>query len=295
MVEPVLEVCVDNPAGLAAALAGGADRIDMCAALGFGGLTPSAGLMALASKAQRRTGVPVYAMIRPRAGNFCYDDTEMAVMLADVAQARAAGLAGVVLGAGLADGGLDVGRLAGLVAAACGIGLTLHRVFDLVPDFGAALEQAVALGFRRVLTSGGTATAVQGLAELARLQVQAAGRLVIMPGAGIDADAVAVLRRRLCLREVHASCSEVMDATAAGRPGGGPGIMPGGGWDADAADVMGRGPELREMQASCSMAAAGMAAAVLRLGFAPLRGPPDQCGSGGAAESGASRYRDRLT
>ncbi len=198
----IIEVCVDSPEGLAAAIDGGADRIELCSALGLGGLTPSAGLMRVAARA----GLPVHAMIRPRAGDFVCSAAEVEVMLADIAVARDCGMAGVVLGATLADGRLDAAAIARLVGAAWGLSLTLHRAFDLVPDMGEALETAIGLGFQRVLTSGGAETAVAGVDRLVALKRQAAGRIIILPGAGITA-ATATGLRALEPGEVHGSCS----------------------------------------------------------------------------------------
>lgn len=198
----VLEVCVDSLAGTAAAVVGGADRIELCAALALGGLTPSGGGMAAAAGC----GVPVMAMIRPRAGDFVWSGAEVTAMQADIAQARAAGLAGVVLGAALPDGRLDRGVLAALAEAAHGLDLTLHRCFDLVPDMGAALETAVDLGFRRILTSGGAVTAAKGAARIAALVAQAAGRVSIMPGGGVAPDTAGRLLA-LGVRELHAACA----------------------------------------------------------------------------------------
>ncbi len=205
MAEILLEVCVDNAAGLLAAVEGGADRIELCSALELGGLTPSFGLMKLAA----RQPLPVYAMIRPRAGDFVFDANDLAVMRDDIAMAREAGLAGVVLGASKDDGRLDADMLAVLVEHSYGMGLTLHRAFDCTgPDFGDALETAILLGFERVLTSGGAASAVAGLSVLERLFEQAAGRISVMPGAGVNADTIALLHARLPLKEVHGSCSK---------------------------------------------------------------------------------------
>lgn len=206
-----LEVCVDTSAGLAAAVAGGADRIELCSALALGGLTPSTGFMAEAAGC----GVPVMAMIRPRAGDFVWSEAEMAVMEADIAAARSAGLAGVVLGASRPDGWLDVVALAYLAAAARGMDLTLHRCFDLVPDMGAALEEAVGLGFRRILTSGGARTAVEGAARIGVLVTQAAGRIAIMPGSGVTADTAPVLLAQ-GVRELHGSCAESVAVSGKG-------------------------------------------------------------------------------
>jgi copper homeostasis protein len=201
MAEVLLEICVDSPAGLAAAVDGGADRIELCAALDLGGLTPSAGLM----QAATGSGLPVMALIRPRPGDFRYGPADLAVMQSDIAAARRAGLAGVVTGAMRGDA-LDPGALAGLVAAAAGMDVTLHRAADLCSDPLAVVETAQALGIRRILTSGGAASAAAGLDRLAVMLRHAAGRVTIMPGGGISAETVAALRP-LRPAEVHASCA----------------------------------------------------------------------------------------
>lgn len=217
-----LEVCVDTLAGLEAAVVGGADRIELCAALALGGLTPSAGVMREAAGC----GLPVLAMIRPRTGDFCWSGAEVRAMEAEIAAAREAGLAGVVLGASLPDGRLDLPVLRRLVEVARGAGwcrvpcsdpevskipvapeLTLHRCFDLVPDQGAGLEQAVALGFARVLTSGGAVTAGAGVARIGALVAQAAARIAVMAGAGVTAETAPELLAQ-GVRELHGSCAE---------------------------------------------------------------------------------------
>lgn len=197
----LLEVCVDDAASLAEAVAGGADRVELCAALGVGGLSPSPGLMAVAAGC----GVPCYPMIRPRAGDFCFDAADVAVMRADIRAARAAGLTGVVLGAER-GGRLDMGVLADLVAEAAGLDLTLHRVIDLVPDVEEAVAQAVALGFGRVLSSGGARLAHQGVSRLGVMIRAAGGRLSVMPGSGVSVETWPLLAG-LGVTEVHASCA----------------------------------------------------------------------------------------
>ncbi|ABR62232.1 copper homeostasis protein CutC [Sinorhizobium medicae] len=199
----LLEVCVDDPDGLEAAVAGGADRVELCSALCAGGLTPSPGLMSAAGMPP----VPVYAMIRPRAGDFVYDAADLEVMRRDIDAARAAGLAGVVLGASRADGRLDARMLTKLAGHAAGMGLTLHRAFDLVPDFAEALEIAVELGFERILTSGGAKTAPEAVEILEKLIAAASGRISIMPGSGITSNTAGTLLPRLAIAEVHSSCS----------------------------------------------------------------------------------------
>jgi len=199
----LLEVCVDDADGMEAAIAGGADRIELCSILELGGLTPSPGLVALAA----RSPLPVRAMIRPRPGDFVYSPAEIDTMLADIAAMRAAGLSGVVLGASLPDGRLDVALLTRLAEAAHGMGRTLHRAFDLVPDFAAATEMAVQMGFDTILTSGGAETALAGIDVLAGISAQAAGRVTIMPGSGVSADTPAGLRSRMSLTAIHGACA----------------------------------------------------------------------------------------
>jgi copper homeostasis protein len=199
----LLEICVDTAAGLRAAHKGGADRIELCAALELGGTTPTAGLMALAAE----MGVTARVMIRPRAGDFVFTGDDLDMMRADIAAVRALGLEGVVLGANRADGSLDMDMLGALVAESHGLKKTLHRAFDLVPDIAEAVEQAVTLGFDTILTSGRAASAPAGIDDLVLAQRAAAGRITIMAGAGIDAGNVGIILGAALLGAIHGSCS----------------------------------------------------------------------------------------
>ena len=206
----ILEVCVDDAAGIAAAVRGGADRIELCAALALGGLTPSAGLMALAAKAP----IPVMAMIRPRAGDFVWSAEERLALRAEIRAVKAAGLAGVVIGASRPDGSLDGDCLQELMAEAAGLDVTLHRAIDLVPDPLAALALCRDLGLKRVLTSGGAQSVAEGLERLA-LMAREAPDLTILPGGGVnEAILPALLAAIPHLREVHASCSVALPPPA---------------------------------------------------------------------------------
>lgn len=200
-----LEVCVADPASLAAAIAGGADRIELCSALEVGGLTPLPGLIAQAGRAP----MPVYALVRPRPGDFVYGVEEIDAMLRDIDAIRAAGLAGVVIGANREDGTLDMPLLVRLMAQADGLGSGLHRAVDLVPDFAEAIEAAVSLKVERVLTSGGAPTALDGLGNLALAHATAAGRVAIMAGAGLNPDNVGTLINSVPVDDVHSSCAGV--------------------------------------------------------------------------------------
>jgi copper homeostasis protein len=225
----MLEVCVDTYQGAVAAVQGGAGRIELCSSLSEGGLTPSAGLM----RAAAGLAVPCYAMIRPRSGLFAFSDDEVAIMLADIATARAAGLAGVVLGAQGADGALDVAILGRLVEAAGPLGCTLHRVIDVVPDPLAAVTQAIGLGFERVLTSGAEPFAPDGEPLIRRMVDLAAGRISVMPGCGLDPGNVAAVMRATGAREAHAACR----VPVAGDPAFSDFDPPGGRFETSAAEV----------------------------------------------------------
>ena len=196
----ILEVCVDDAAGIAAAAEGGADRIELCAALGLGGLTPSAGLIEIA----RQGPLPAMAMIRPRAGDFVWSRDEADAQLVEIAAIRAAGLAGVVIGASRADGSLDSDVLHELVQAAKGLDITLHRAIDLTPDIDDAMRICADLGIHRVLSSGGARTALDGMP---RLQQMEAHGVTVMPGGAVNAANAAQFAQALDLSEIHASCS----------------------------------------------------------------------------------------
>ncbi|MBS0420706.1 MAG: copper homeostasis protein CutC [Proteobacteria bacterium] len=198
-----LEVCVDSVAGLDIAAASRADRAELCSALSLGGLTPSCGLMALAAAKD----LPCFVLIRPREGDFCYNRRELDVIRRDIDTVRSLKLAGVVIGANLADGRLDEPALRELIEHAAGLPAVLHRAFDLVPDFPVALETAIQLGFKRVLTSGGATGAAAGSRRIRQLVEQAGNRIEVMAGAGLTAQNVAPFVRETGVPAVHSSCS----------------------------------------------------------------------------------------
>lgn len=200
----VVEIAVESAAGALAAANAGADRLELCASLGEGGLSPSPGTFATTRAA---VGLPLFVMVRPRAGDFCYSDTEFAAMLADIAHFRAGGADGIVTGVLTAAGRLDAARMRALGAAAAPLPVTCHRAFDLTPDADAALELLCELGVPRVLSSGQAAAAPLGAACLRRLVDRAAGRLAVMAGAGVRAENVASLVQATGVREVHLSAT----------------------------------------------------------------------------------------
>lgn len=197
----LLEVCVDSPLGLKAAIAGGADRIELCSSLAVGGLTPSPGFMAFAAASPR----PSRAMIRPRVGDYVYSQDEIDVMRRDIDAARAAGLAGVVIGASLPNWHLDEDTIARLAKHAEGLELTLNRTVDMSPEPLAAVDMAIALGFRSILTSGGSLKAPDGAETIAAMVQRAGDRLEILAGSGLNPDNVRALVAKTGVRAVHGS------------------------------------------------------------------------------------------
>lgn len=197
-----LEVCVDQIASLHAAVAGRADRIELCSALELGGLTPTAGLIGAAAKCD----IPVFAMIRPRSGNFDYSPDELDLMIDDISMCADAGLAGVVFGAAR-SGALETTILERLVTAAGKLGTTLHRAFDTLADPLPAIEIAAELGFERILTSGGARTAEDGVSNIRKFVERADDNLSIMAGSGIGPGNVAKIIHLTGVREVHGSFS----------------------------------------------------------------------------------------
>jgi copper homeostasis protein len=204
----LLEVCVDCAEGLKAALEGGADRVELCAALEVGGLTPSVGLMRLAVE----SGALARAMIRPRSGAFVFSAAEVDLMLHDIDAARAIGLEGVVIGASTARNDLDIAALDRLARHARGMGVTLHRAVDLTPDPLAAVDIAMGLGIDTILTSGGAPAAIDGAPMISAMNRAAAGRLTIMAGGGLTAETVGSVIDRTGVRAVHGSFSRAWPA-----------------------------------------------------------------------------------
>lgn len=203
-----LEVCVDTIAGAEVAAAAGADRIELCSALEVGGLTPSLGLM----KAAADLPVPSYAMIRPRAGDFTYSSIEADIMQRDIAAAKDMGLAGVVFGALTPEGALDKALMKPLFET--GLKATLHRAFDAAADPFVALEDAIELGFERILTAGQTSSAAVGAALIADLVKAAQGRISIMAGSGVSPKNVNEIMAATGVEEVHASCAAPVEAVS---------------------------------------------------------------------------------
>lgn len=200
MATPLIEICVEGIDGFLAAQEAGADRVELCASLVEGGLTPSLATVRAAVKAAR---IPVHVIVRPRGGDFLYSEAEFATMLEDIRILRGEGVAGVVIGCLTPDGLIDEARTKALVQASRPMAVTCHRAFDMTADAGEALEALVRAGVDRVLTSGQRDTALEGLAILKRIADQAAGRITVMGCGALDADNIRTVRDEAGLRELH--------------------------------------------------------------------------------------------
>jgi copper homeostasis protein len=194
------EICVDSVAGVRAAKDAGAHRVELCADLLEGGITPSLGMI---RQARKVTDIGLNVMIRPRGGDFLFNDDEFASMGADVETAKAERADGVVIGLLTAAGEIDAARTRELVALARPLSVTFHRAFDVAAEPFRALETLIELGVDRVLTSGQEATVLEGLPLIVELTKRAGDRIVIMPGGGITARNVERIVAAAKPREMH--------------------------------------------------------------------------------------------
>jgi copper homeostasis protein len=203
----LVEISVESVERAVAAERGGASRIELCASLEVGGVTPSVELM---RETRACVGVPIFTMVRPREGDFVYSKEEFAQMSASIQAVRDAGLDGVVLGILRRDGRVDVERTSELVRAAAPLPTTFHRAFDESASLIDALEDVVATGVNRLLTSGGAGTAPEASKRIAALVREARGRVIVMPGSGITAENVGELATTTNATEFHAGLSSVV-------------------------------------------------------------------------------------
>ena len=216
-----VEIAVQDLEGVRIALGEGADRVELCSALGVGGLTPSPGMIELAAAIATAAGRPdfVNVLVRPRAGGFVYSGQEIEVVLRDIRQLRELGAGGVVLGVLDDRGHVDVDTTAALVDAAGPMTVTFHRAIDVASRRGRAVEKLAGLGVHRLLTSGSAPRAIEGIAALREMVQAAAGRVQVMAGGGIDAEDIPTLAAA-GVDAVHLSARTTVTGPPSG-PGGG--------------------------------------------------------------------------
>lgn len=205
-----LECCVDSVESAVFAKEGGADRLELCANLVIGGTTPT---LALFEQIRQTTDIRIHALIRPRFGDFCYTDHEAAIICREIQAFRRAGAEGVVIGSLLPDGSLNVEQMKRFIDCAEGMSVTLHRAFDMCCDPFRELETACSLGIHTILTSGQAPSCLAGLSRMKELLKAADGRLTILAGAGINADAVKILLAQTELTAFHMSGKRVLNSS----------------------------------------------------------------------------------
>jgi copper homeostasis protein len=201
----IYEICVDSVVGVRAAKAAGAQRVELCADLLEGGITPSRGAI---RQARRVPGIDLYVMIRPRGGDFLFDDDEFANMQADIETAKAEGADGIVIGLLTAAGEIDDARTRELIAFARPLSVTFHRAFDVAADPFRSIETLIGLGVDRVLTSGQEATVLEGLPLIVELMKRFGDHIVVMPGGGVTARNVERIVGAARPREIHFAALE---------------------------------------------------------------------------------------
>jgi copper homeostasis protein len=198
----LLEIVACSAEDAATAQPAGADRIELCAAIELGGLTPSIGLL---KQTLHECSLPILAMVRSRPGGFCYSSSEIATMCRDAEALAEAGAHGLVFGCLSSAREIDRAACAEVLKAAAGCPAVFHRAFDSLGDQSSSLDQLIELGFMRVMTSGKASSALEGATVLKALVERAAGRIEVMPGGGIRASNVAEILRLTGANSVHAA------------------------------------------------------------------------------------------
>ncbi|MCR4872966.1 MAG: copper homeostasis protein CutC [Bacteroidales bacterium] len=214
-----IEICCGSIQSAANAKAGGAVRVELCQGLVEGGTTPSP---ATIQYAVRELGLKVFVLVRPRGGDFCYNELEVKTMEEDVAFCKEAGASGIVVGFLHPDGSIDTELTRRFVELSAPLPVTFHRAFDECADPLNALEQIIECGCARILTSGCKPTAMEGAEMLQQLVKQADGRITILAGSGVTPENAVALREKTGVKEIHGSCKKT---------------RPDGAWETDTEEV----------------------------------------------------------
>lgn len=198
-----IEVCANSVESALNAQNAGADRVELCAGMPEGGTTPSIGQIMMARELLTRT--KLHVIIRPRGGDFLYTDLEIQTMIKDIQAAKEFQVDGIVIGCLTANGDVDVKQMEHLMREADGLSVTFHRAFDMCRNPHQTLQEIIALGCDRILTSGQQPTAVQGIPMLKQLQMEADEHIIIMPGCGINPTNIQQIANETGTKEFHLS------------------------------------------------------------------------------------------
>jgi len=204
----IIEICANSAQSCVEAEAGGATRVELCAAIPEGGTTPSYGEIKTAQ--DLTSNIDINIIIRPRGGDFLYTPAEIQSMLYDIEMAKQLNVHGVVVGCLTKEGEVDLELLKRLVQAAKPLSVTFHRAFDVCKDPFVALEQIIEAGCDRILTSGQQADAVAGIPLIAQLVEKAGDRIIIMPGCGVRENNIAKIEAETGAKEFHTSAREMV-------------------------------------------------------------------------------------
>jgi copper homeostasis protein len=208
--ENILEIAVFSAEGAIIAAQAGVSRIELCNSYAEGGLTPSTGTITFVKETVH---CPVYVMIRPRGGNFFYNHSEIEIMKRDIEQCREKGVDGIVAGALKNDFSIDEKTISELVKLAAPLPFTFHRAFDVCYDPETALKILIDCGVKRILTSGQKSSALEGAVFISELNKKSNGRIVLMPGAGINPGNISEIVRQTGCHEFHASAKRISSAS----------------------------------------------------------------------------------
>lgn len=206
----IIEICANSAQSCVEAEAGGAHRVELCAAIPEGGTTPSYGEIRMAQ--ELTSNIDIHVIIRPRGGDFLYTAAEVETMLYDIEMAKMLKVNGVVFGCLTKEGDIDVPLMRRLIEASGALSVTCHRAFDVCREPFVALEQLVALGCDRILTSGQQPDAVQGIPLIKELVQRANGRIIIMPGCGVREDNIALIEAETGAKEFHTSARSIVQS-----------------------------------------------------------------------------------
>ncbi len=212
----ILEVASFTPSSALHAFAAGAGRIELCSGYLEGGLSPSAGTI---SYVRDHVSIPVFVMIRPRVGDFIYDNADQEIILKDIEYCREIGIDGIVTGALTSSGSPDKDFLKQVVQTASGLPVTFHRAFDLCGDMQQSMEDLIECGVRRILTSGGKNNVPEGLDTIRSLVKAAGDRIIILPGGGINAKNVKSIIQLTGVSEIHCSGKELVSSPMQAKAG----------------------------------------------------------------------------
>jgi copper homeostasis protein len=202
-----IEICIDSIDSALAAQNGGAQRVELCSNLLEGGVTPSAGLITIVRK---KLSIGLQVIVRPRGGDFCYTYDEFQTMKHDIVTAKSCGADGIVIGVLNVDGSIDIPRTRELVELSNPLPVTFHRAFDVATDLPKALEEVITTGAKRILTSGGQPSALEGVESLAQLVRQSASRVIILAAGGINDRNARSIVEKTGVQEVHAGLRSVI-------------------------------------------------------------------------------------